>query len=113
MQKSWVGSPPSVAQIVACELPRQSASVAQYLPTPSEFPAVPTGTHPPESPLDPLSLLVPPSVPPPPESLPVVPPSPVPVPVPVLLELLQATAPAINAEATNAMATICLCMPKA
>lgn len=44
------------------------------------------------------------------ESGPVPPPSVVPVPVPVLLELLQATAPEIIAEATNAMATICFCI---
>jgi hypothetical protein len=102
-----VGSPPSVAQIVACELPRQSASVAQYFPTPSEFPAVPTATHPPESTVVPPSLLVPLS--PVDESEPA-PLSSVDVLPPVLLELLHATAPEIIADATKAIATICFCM---
>ena len=86
----------------------QSASVEQYFPTPSEFPGAPTGTHPP------LSRTLPPSFDPEsdPVVLPSVPPPPsVPVLPPVLLELLQATAPVINADATNAMATICFCMP--
>jgi hypothetical protein len=76
-------------------LPRQSPSVAQYFPTPIEFPGAPVGTHPPESPPAPASPVVPLSEVVPPESDPVPPPSVVPVPVPVppvLLELLQATA---------------------
>ena len=91
--------------MVACVFEMQSASVAQYLPTPSEFPAVPAATQPlPESVLLPLSAFVPPSAPGGPAS------SVVTVPPPGLLELEHASGAETSAAVTKARATICFCM---